>query len=438
MSGERPAVSVRRDERLEEEVHAAVLEDGMPVRIIPRPGWQKRFAVVTVGYGAIDVAFAPPGQEAVRELPAGIAHFLEHKLFEDEAGDVFDQFARHGASANAYTTAVETAYHFTTSTRFEECLDLLLDLVTDPFFTAEKIEKERRVIAQEIRMYADDPDAQLHLQLLRALYQRHPVREDVAGSEASIERIGREELELCHRSFYQPANMLLSVAGDVDPGAVLDQLGASLRRRAAERGAPERRPFRRALPDEPAAPGEARVERRMSVAHPKLLMGWKDEPGLMGRDALRRTLESYLLLELLFGRSSAFYEANYAAGLLDPGFAHHYTHSRGHYAHGLVGGETRDPQALIAAVEACIEAARRSGLEPDAFRRIQRKVVGAYLKGFNSSEHLAGRETDAFFEGWEVTEYLGLLESIQLADLERRSHVLLRPERRALSLVLPG
>lgn len=435
MSGE---VTIERDERLGEEVHAVTLPDGMPVRIIPRPGWQKRFAVVTVGYGAIDVSFAPPGEQAPRQLPAGIAHFLEHKLFEDEAGDVFDQFARHGASANAYTTAVETGYHFTTSTRFEECLDLLLDLVTDPYFTAEKIEKERQVIAQEIRMYADDPDAQLHLQLLRALYQQHPVREDIAGSEESIKLIGREELELCHRSFYQPANMLLCVAGDVDPAAVLSQLLAGSQRREVERGPCERRPFRRALPEEPTPPAAARVERRMSVAHPKLLLGWKDEAGLRGEAALRRTLETYLLLELLFGRSSAFYEAQYASGLLDPGFAHHYTLSRGGYAHALLGGETRDPDALVGEIEACLERARREGLDPDAFRRMRRKVVGAYLRGFNSSEHLAGRETDAFFEGWKVSRYLEVMERLTPADLQARLDALLTPDRRALSLVLPA
>ena len=432
-----PPVTIERDERLGEAVHAATLPDGMPVRIVPRPGWQKRFAVVTVGYGAIDVTFAPPGEEAVRQLPAGIAHFLEHKLFEDEAGDVFDQFARHGASANAYTTSSETGYHFTTGTRFEECLDLLLDLVTDPYFTAEKIEKERQVIAQEIRMYADDPDAQLHLQLLRALYHQHPVREDIAGSEASIQAIGRDELELCHRSFYQPANMLLCVAGDVDPRAVLAQLVENVRRREGERGPSERRPFRRALPAEPEGPCAPRAERRMSVAHPKLLLGWKDQAGLTGEAALLRTLQSYLLLELLFGRSSEFYEAQYAAGLLDPGFAHHYTHNRGGYAHALLGGETRDPEGLVAAIEACLARARREGLDADAFRRIRRKVVGAWLRGFNSSEHLAGRETDAFFEGWRVARYLPLMESLHLADLERRLGELLRLEQRALSLVLP-
>lgn len=432
-----PQVTVRRDERLGEEIHSAVLEDGMPVKVIPRPGWQKRFAVATVGYGAIDVAFVPPGGAAAQELPPGIAHFLEHKLFEDEAGDVFDQFARHGASANAYTTAVETAYHFTTSTRFEECLDLLLDLVTDPYFTDEKIEKERKVIAEEIRMYADDPDAQLHLQLLRALYHHHPVREDVAGSEASIAEITKEQLELCHKAFYQPANMLLVVAGDVDPPAVLRQLLESARRREAARGAPERRPFQRRFPDEPPLPREARVERRMSVAHPKLLVGWKDDPRPRGEAALRRTLESYLLLELLFGRSSEFYEEHYATGLLDPGFAHHFTLSRGGYSHALAGGETRDPEALIAALEACIARGLARGLDADAFDRIRRKVVGAYLKGFNSTEHLAGRETDAHFEGWQVAGYLRLLESMALDDLHRRMREVFRPERRAVSLVLP-
>jgi predicted Zn-dependent peptidase len=400
-------------------------------------GYQKKFALVTVGYGSIDNAFVPPGETERRQVPEGIAHFLEHKLFEDEAGDVFDQFARYGASANAYTTPTETAYHFTTSTHFEECLELLLDFVTDPYFTDEQIEKERGVIAQEIRMYDDDPDARGHLELMRCLYHRHPVRQDTSGTVESIQAIDKPLLELCHRTFYQPGNMVLSIAGDLEPQAVLEQVQANVTRRRSERGAHVGGTIGRLFDEEPDSLCSDAVEICMEVARPKLLIGFKDVPVPPGEATLLQTLRSYLLNELLFGRSSAFYEEHYAGGLIDPSFSHYYTSSRGGYAYALIGGETDTPDALVAAVERRFAWAREGGLAGDDFRRIRNKVVGYYLKGFNSVEQMASREADSHLEGYDLLRYLDLLESITLADLEATLRRLYDPARRALSVVKP-
>ena len=431
------AATTRRYERLDEVVHEAVMDDGLRVRVVPKPGYQKKYALVTVGYGSVDNAFVPVGESEAQRVPEGIAHFLEHKLFEDEAGDVFDEFARHGASANAYTTATETAYHFTTSTQFEQCLELLLDFVTDPYFTDEQIEKERGVIAQEIRMYDDDPDARGHLELLRCLYHEHPLRQDIPGTVESIQAIDKGLLELCHRTFYQPENMVLSVAGDLDPQAVFAQVQANVTRRREQRGAHPAGPIARVEVDEPETLFRAQHEIAMEVARPKLVIGYKDTPCGVGEPALIQTLRAYLLNELLFGRSSEFYEAHYADGLIDPSFYSYYTASRGGYAYSLIGGETDEPDRLVEAVEQRFAWARAGGLAEDDFARVRNKVVGYYLKGFNSVEQVASREADACLEGYDLLRYLDLLEAITLADLRETLDRLYVPERRAVSLIRP-
>lgn len=432
-------LSVRTSERLDEALHQATLDDGLPVVVVPKPGYLKSVALLTTRYGAVDQAFTLPGEAAARVTPAGIAHFLEHKLFEDQAGDVFDQFARVGASANAYTTHHETGYYFATSERFWECLDLLLDFVTDPYFTQEQIEKERQVIAQEIRMYLDDPDSRAHQNLLRGLFHRHPVREEIPGTLESIQQIDKGLLELCHRSFYRPEDMLLVVSGDLDPGEVFSRLEASSAARRAKRGQPLEGlgPVARVPVDEPASVVEARLEEAQPVASPRVLIGWKDAPVAAGPDLLRRSLEQGLLLELLFGRSTAFFEAHYASGLLDGSFSHGWSGGRSGYAYAVVGGETRDPDAFVEAVMQCVREAKEQGLDRDDFGRMRNRAYGSFVRSWNSVEQVVSQVTSAALNGWDVLTYVEAVEAVKLEDLARRLELLLDEGRRVVSVVRP-
>ena len=436
--------TVRHSERLDEQIHEAVLEDGLRVRFVPKPGYQKKFAILTTNYGSIDTAFVPPGGSEALPTPEGVAHFLEHKLFEDEAGDVFNLFARYGASANAYTSYSETAYHFTTSEHYYECLDLLLDFVAAPYFTEEQIEKERAVIAQEIRMYQDSPDSEAHLNLMRALYHAHPIREDITGTVASIARIDKPLLELCHGAFYRPENMLLVLAGDLDPAEAFGRAAENAARRAAKStsgaapssGGPGG--VRRAPIDEPPTIHQARIEKQMAVSLPQLLIGGKDVALPPGPDMVRHQREAGFVLELLFGRASAFFETHCASGLIDDTFSSSYTTGRGGYAHWMIGGETPDPDGLVAAVAETIErAAPDRLLDAAAFLRLRNKAYGRFLRSFNSLEAVACGEADATLEGWDLFGYLDILESITLERLEARLASLFDPSRRAISIVSP-
>lgn len=433
-------LTVRSSQRLDEALHEATLDDGLPVVVVPKPGYLKSVALLTTRYGAVDQTFTLPGEAAARVTPAGIAHFLEHKLFEDQAGDVFDQFARVGAAANAYTTHHETGYYFATSERFWRCMDLLLDFVTDPYFTQEQIEKERQVIAQEIRMYLDDPGSRAHQNLLRGLYHRHPVREEIPGTLASIQQIDKPLLELCHRAFYRPQDMLLVVAGDLDPREVLERLETSAAARRERRGQAAPQPgagVTRADVDEPTSVVEARVDEAQPVASPRVLIGWKDSPVAPGQALLRRSLEQGLLLELLFGRSTAFYEAHYAAGLLDGSFSHGWSGGRSGYAHAVVGGETRDPDAFVAAVAARVREARAQGLDRDDFARLRNRAYGSFVRSWNGVEQVVSQVTSARLNGWDVLGYVEAVEAVKLGELEAGLELLLDDAKRVVSVVRP-
>ncbi len=434
MTAPAPAVTTRRAPRLDEVEVAATLEGGLSVVVVPKPGYLKATALLVVDYGAVDRtlpagADAGPGERS----PEGVAHFLEHKLFEDEAGDVFDRFARLGASANAYTSHHETGYYFSTGARFLECLDLLLGFVSDAWMTDEQVEKERKVIAQEIRMVEDDPDARAHRALLRALYRDHPIRDEVAGTVASIAAIDRGVLQRCHRAFYRPGRMTLVCAGDLDPAAVVARAAAHEGLRRLEPGAPPPRPRF----GEPEGVVSARVEEQADVGNPRVLVGYKDAPAPPGAPALRRTLESALALELLFGRSSPFYERHYATGLLDGTFSPGYGAGRSGYACTLIGGETPDPDGLVAAIAARVDEARAQGFDPADFARLRNKAYGQFVRGFNAVDQVVSHVAQARLQGWDLFSYLDVVEAIGLDDVARRLETAFDPARRAVSVVRP-
>jgi predicted Zn-dependent peptidase len=423
----------RTSARVDESVHEGVTDDGLRVRVIPKSGYLKTFAVLVTDYGSIDQTFQLPDAPEPQACPAGVAHFLEHKLFQTEEGDAFKLFARYGASANAYTSYTQTAYHFGTSSDFYPCLDLLLDFVSVPYFTPEAIEKERKVIAQEIRMYEDSPDSVAHLDLLKALYHSHPIREDITGSLDSIQEIDGDLLRLCHRTFYNPQNMILAVSGDLDAEEVFKRVEANASRREGPRPAG----VQRVALDESSTAACPRIERNMAVSMPRVLIGSKEHAPEIGPGMIRGHRETAFVLDLLFGRSSAFFERHCASGLIDDTFHAGFSVGRGGYAHVLIGGETPEPEKVVGVVDEAIARARKEGLSREDFTRLRNKAWGRFVRSFNSLQGVALGEADSALENWDLLEYLDLLETVTVESLEERLAGILGPERRAVSIVRP-
>ncbi len=406
------------------------LDSGLEVFILPKPGLKKTYATYATHYGSIDSHFYRPGSHETIDVPDGIAHFLEHKMYEKPEGrDVFERFAELGAYTNAYTEYTTTTFLFSATSEIDACLETLLRLVEEPYFTPENVEKEKGIIEQEIRMYLDMPGERLRSNLMRALYQKNPVRLDIAGSVDSIRTITPEDLYVCYETFYHPSNMVIFIAGDVDPARVIDRVGTlEKKRRLTPSG-----PIERIFPKEPSAVAQKRIQKIMPVSAPLFMMGYKDEKvGLYGLDLLRRDLTMSLLWSLWLGPSSRLFHELYQAGLINERFYAHYT-SASTYGLSAMGGETPDPDRLEAIL---VERLPQEPLRDEDLRRIKRKEIGQFVGLFENLEELAFAFNALYFRGTDLADLPLVLEEISLADVEEARYSL-KESGRAVSLVLP-
>lgn len=329
-------------EQLKETLYYEKMPGGLDVYVLPKEGFNKTYAVFTTKYGSIDNQFVPLGKDEMVRVPDGIAHFLEHKLFEKEDGDVFQQFSRQGASANAFTSFTRTAYLFSSTSNVEENLETLVDFVQDPYFTEKTVEKEKGIIGQEINMYDDNPDWRLFFGLIENMYQEHPVRIDIAGTIESISHITKDLLYECYETFYHPSNMLLFVVGPVDPEAIIRQV----RENQQKKPYTDQPEIVRKEVKEPGAVFKKEQEIKMNVQSSKCLVGLKSaHPMNTGEALLKHELTINLILECLFGKSSSDYERIYEKGYIDETFSYDYTEEHG-FGFVSVGGDTPEPDKL--------------------------------------------------------------------------------------------
>ena len=414
---------------LGEELWAGELENGLPVLVIPKPGYRRTFAMLAANYGAADRRFTLAGQ--VRETPAGVAHYLEHKLFDMPEGDALLTMSAAGADPNAFTSESITAYHFECTDRFEDNLRVLLTFVTTPWFTPESVEKERGIIAQEIRMYEDSPDYAAYTDLMRCLFPTGPLRDSVAGTVRSISEITPELLYDCHRVFYRPSNLALCVVGNVDPLFV--------ERTAAELLPPEREELPGRSYDDAGGlrPVTARASRRMEVSAPQFIIGAKLGPAAYGAAAQRERLTAGLALRCLCGSSSPFYLKNYSEGLLNDTFGYDVDHAAGQSIVAFDGETPGDPEAVLDALREELLRARRDGLDPALFARQKRAVLGARVRALTNFEGLAQAMVTSRFAGFCAMDGTGVLGTISCEDAAVWLREHLDPDQLAMAVVLP-
>ena len=419
----------RNFEHIGELLYEERLPNGLRLCVVPKKGFRSSYALFAADYGGAHRRFTLDGR--LIDTPAGVAHYLEHKMFDLPGGDnALDILTANGADPNASTGADMTAYFFQCTEHFEENLRMLLHFVSTPYFTDETVEKERGIITQEILMGEDDPGLGLYYRLLGMLYASHPLRERVAGTEESIRAITAETLYACHRAFYAPGNMVLCVEGDVDPERIL-----AIAREALPQ---ETQPVPEADfgPAESLLPVESYSRETMPVSAPQFLLGAKFAPAAKGEEALRQRLTASLALRTLFGRSSPFYTQLYAKGLLNLDFdyeADFITNA----AMLILGGESRDPDAVLAEVKKEIEALEKNGLDEERFRRAKRASLGARLRGLEDFESVCFALASGLIEGYCALEGPELLERIDKADCERFLLDVLRPERLAFAIYEP-
>jgi predicted Zn-dependent peptidase len=405
------------------------LSCGLPAYVFPKPGWSRKTAIVATQYGSIDLEFQDG--DGRRATPPGIAHFLEHQLFKKQDTDVLMEFGRFGASANAFTDYTTTCYHFSTTDRFDEALDLLISFTFTPFFEDGKIENEKKIIEQELRMYDDSPDYRIYKNLMPALYRAHPVRLDIGGSVESIQLITRDLLESCYRTFYHPRNMALIAAGDIDPGAFFARADRALDGKSFAKGAKIQRFF----PSEPSGVEKREVRAEGVVSRPRVTIGIKDVDA--SGDPLTRELETSVLLDLLFGRSGRFYTRTYESGLIDDTFSFSYN-SESAFGFSVLGGETDDPERLVEEIRREAARARKSKLHRRDVDRSKRKRLGRFLRGIDSPEGMAFLFLGCQPKGIDPFDIPKAITRLTPRALEERLHRHFVEENLAVSILSPA
>lgn len=421
-------------DQMNETVYHEQLDNGLNVYILPKKGFNKTYVTFTTNYGSIDNDFIPNGETEFVHVPDGIAHFLEHKMFEKADGDVFQKFSSQGASANAFTSFTRTAYLFSATSNIKENTETLIDFVQDPYFTEQTVEKEKGIIGQEIRMYDDNPDWRVYFGLIENLYKDHPVKIDIAGTVESIAEITKDHLYTCYNTFYHPVNMSLFIVGPVDAGEMM----AFVKENQSKKSFPEPVPVERRFPEEAEKAGLEHKEIRMSVNTPKCEVGFKmPASDRTGKDKLREELAASLLLEMLFGRTAGFYEKAYESGLIDDTFGFDYTAERG-FSFALVGGDSNDPSTLAERIQTQLLEAKEGGhLTEEAFERARKKKIGATLRAFNSPEYIANQFTRYQFNELNLFDTVPVLEEMTLQDVTAFAKEMIQAERFSSCFVLP-
>ncbi|MBQ9785392.1 MAG: insulinase family protein [Clostridia bacterium] len=405
-------------------------DSGLQIYVFPKK-MTTSYALFATRYGSLDRAFAADGG-APEELPDGVAHFLEHKLFDNADGsDAFAQFSALGADANAYTTYNRTAYLFSTTEHFYKSLGELLSFVTHPHFTKASVKKEQGIIAEEIRMYDDMPWERVFQNLLLAMYRGHPVRRNVCGTVASIKKITPELLYRAHELFYAPDNMVLVVCGDVDADEVLAVADRTL---TAPTSAHR---VERLMPDEPAAVEKSYIEARMSLSKPIFSIGIKDDtPSADPVARARREFAMTLLNEVLFSQSGTFYHTLFEEGLITPSFAHGYS-ADASFAFNCITGESDRPEEVLTRFWAYVERVKDEGLSDEDVERARRVLYADEIRAYDSTEEIANRLLSFVLDGIDMFDVPEWIRAVSREELEELMRALYRRERTALSVIYP-
>lgn len=422
-------MEIKNYSRIGETLCRGVLPNGLRINVVPKKGFGSSFAAFAVNYGGACRRFKLGGK--LIDTPAGVAHYLEHKMFDLPNGDnALNLLTANGADPNAFTSSGVTCYYFQCTTGFEENLRMLLHFVSTAYFTEETVQKERGIIAQEILMGEDSPGSAIYYNLLELLYAHHPIRDKVAGTVESISHIDAKMLYDCHRAFYAPVNMTLCVAGDLDPERVFTI--------AEEELSPERSELPEADFGQPEDMLPLARERRveMSVSAPLFMIGAKLRPAAAGEAAMRQRLTATLALRLLIGSSSPFYTGLYARGLLSRDYDYEVDFSAG-TGTILISGESAEPETVLKELIGAAEQAARDGFDDARFSRAKRASFGARLRGLEDFENVCVSLALGEFDGYCAFDALGALESIEKAECEQFIRDNLTAERLAISIIEP-
>lgn len=419
--------------KVKEKVYIEKLENGLTVKVIPKKGALKKYMIWGTRYGSIDSEFVVPGEKEKTQVPMGVAHFLEHKMFEQENGtNSLDVLTALGVNANAYTTNDHTAYLFECTENFYEAMDELMDYVQHPYFTDENVEKEKGIIGQEIAMYDDYPDWRVYYNSLDAMYQNNPVKLDTAGTVESISKIDKEVLYRCHQTFYHPSNMVLVLCGDFEPEKMVEEVKKRLitNKKAGE--------ITRIYPEEPEEIAKERIEQILEVSQPLYTIGIKDKPEnnlVDGKNTMiKKQIAIEILLNLIIGRSSSLYQELYQEGILYEQPSLEYEFSK-NYAHVLITGQSSNPEEIYQKFKKEVSKLKEQGIEEKDFLRMRKMIYGGYIREYNDVGDIARMFLADSMKGINSFDYLEEIEGINVEYLKQVLEDVFKENKMVISIV---
>lgn len=401
-------------EQINETLYHEVLPNGLTVYLLPKNDYHKTYGLFSTNYGSIDNEFIPYGEKEKVKVPDGIAHFLEHKLFEKEDGDVFQLFGKQGASANAFTSFTKTSYLFSTTDQVEKNLTTLIDFVQAPYFTEETVNKEKGIIGQEIQMYEDDPNWRMFFGILNNLYPTHPLHIDIAGTVESIDKITAQDLYTCYRTFYQPSNMVLFVVGKMEP----EKLMKLIRENQEAKNFPPKQEIVRYFPENTKEIiKQSALE--AAITRDKFVLGIKglDTLPQEGTERLRYKTAINLLFQMILGNTSRNYLAMYNQGIIDDSFGFEFSLDREfHFAD--FSGDTDEPEKAAEKVkEIILGFADDPEVSETNLDLLKKKMLGQYFQSLNSIEYIANQFTQSLFGDRTLFDLPEIIDSIQMKDV---------------------
>ena len=421
-------MQIIENSKVKEKLYLEKLQNGLTVMIIPKVGIQKKYIIWGTNYGSNDSEFVIPGEGKKTVVPDGVAHFLEHKMFEQKNGvNSLDVLTSLGVDANAYTTNTHTAYLYECTDNFYEALDEFMDYVQNPYFTDENVEKEKGIIGQEIMMYDDYPEWRVYLNTLEAMYHNHPIKLDITGTIETISHIDKDILYKCYNTFYNPGNMAMVICGDFEPEQIIEEVKKRLIPNKSNGN------IERIYPEEPETIVKEKIEQNMEVSQSLYSIGIKDK--ITGKNEMvKRHIAIEILLNMLFGKSSELYQKLYKEGIIFsiPSIDYEFSDN---YAHAMLSGQAKNPEIVYESFKNEIKKLKTEGINIQDFDRIKKKIYGTYIKEYDDVADIARMFLADYFKGINSFDYIEEIEKINIGYTLNVANELFDEKKMVLSVV---
>ena len=415
--------------KVKEKLYIEKLENGLTVIIIPKNSTIKKYAIWGTHYGSVMSEFIVPGENKPTKVPDGVAHFLEHKMFEQPDGsNSLDTLTALGVNANAYTTNDHTAYLFECTSNFDEAFAELADYIQHPYFTDENVEKEKGIISQEIMMYDDAPEWSVYMNAVKAMYSKNPVRIDIAGTVESISHIDKEVLYKCYNTFYNLSNMILVLCGDFNPEEELKKVKKYL---LATKANGE---IKRIYENEPEEIAIKKIEKQMEVSIPLFMIGYKVKREY--ENIIKQHIAIEILLNITAGKSSRLYKKMYEEGLIQSPIELDFEFAE-NYSHIMIGGQSNNPEKVLGYLNKEIEELKQNGIQKDDFERIKKKIYGSYIREYNEVGDISRMILADYIKGINSFDYLEEFEQVTKEYAEQILKDVFNEDKQVISIVKP-